>query len=48
LGGSASGFVRLEDDFGVDKELRMSMNPGAATDFGHWRRWAKRSDEDVD
>lgn len=33
---------------GVDQELRMSMNPGAATEFGHWRRWAKRSDEQLD
>ena len=33
---------------GVDKELRMSMNPGTATEFGHWRRWAKRSNEQVD
>ena len=32
----------------VDKELRMSMNPGAVTEFGHWRRWTKQSDEQVD
>jgi hypothetical protein len=29
-------------DAGVDKELRTSMNPGAATDPGHWGRWTNR------
>jgi len=28
----------------VDKDLKGSMNPGAASDIGHWRRWAERSD----
>jgi hypothetical protein len=28
----------------VDKDLRRSMNPGAARDSGHWMRWAERTD----
>jgi hypothetical protein len=28
----------------VDKTLRRSMNPGAATDIDHWAYWAERSD----
>ena len=42
------GWKTIYKGDGVDKELRMSMNPGVATDFGHWRRWAKRSDEQAD
>jgi len=29
----------------VDQDLRRSMNPGPATDIGHWSHWAVRSDQ---
>ena len=41
------GWKMIYGGTGFDKELRRSMNPGAAADTGHWRRWAKRSDEQI-
>jgi hypothetical protein len=35
------GWRSIYEGPGVDKDLRRSMNPGAASDIGHWNRWTK-------
>ena len=46
LGQASYGWQDLyKDEFNIERDLRRSINPGAAFDDGHWSPWTVRGDE---